>query len=228
MDKFLWLLYLTPALPLAAEVLRFGGVPPTLADAAAGITGAVVAALLSHLAFMSLRTARALTVYDPLTGLFNRQRFDIEYPAEVLRAERQGLSLTLATVDIDRFRAINEQFGHDEGDRVLLRLSQALRRLVRAEVDRCYRIGWDQFCILMPGAKDAEAAAIIERIWHAAHGEEVGLDRLGGGLSIGVVNLRQGEAPPALLRRAEQIMFEVKQHRKAPPQPAPAPQDGGD
>jgi diguanylate cyclase (GGDEF)-like protein len=226
MEKILWLLYLTPAIPLGAELLRSGGIPATLGDAAAGITGAVVTALLAHLAYVSARAARSLTVYDPLTGLFNRQRFDIEYPAEVLRAERQGQALTLATVDIDRFRAINEQFGHDEGDRVLLRLSQALRRLVRAEVDRCYRIGWDQFCILMPGATDAEAAAIIERIWHAAHGEEVGLDRLGGGLSIGVVNLRQGEAPPALLRRAEQIMFEVKRRRKAQ-LPVSPPADSG-
>jgi len=213
------LLYLLALVPPLFELLEHRGPPAEPHAWVPGAAGGLLALVLVHLLVRARSHLAAQAVIDPLTGLFSRRRFDQDLPTEVTRAERQGLPLTVATVDVDRFRAINERFGHQEGEQVLVRLGKALQRLVRGGVDTCYRIGWDEFCVLMPGASEKEANIIIERIWHAAHGEEVGLDRLGGGLSIGLAAFQKGEGPAPLLRRAEQIMFETKQKAKRQEKP---------
>jgi two-component system, cell cycle response regulator len=114
-----------------------------------------------------------LASIDPLTGLFNRRYFDSRLEAELQRARRHGEPLALLMVDIDNFKAINDEHGHVVGDRLLRCVSERLRRGVRI-FDVCARYGGDEFAILMPSSNVDTAMLVAERIRlavssHCAH-----------------------------------------------------------
>jgi diguanylate cyclase (GGDEF)-like protein len=114
-----------------------------------------------------------LASIDPLTGLFNRRYFDTRLEAELQRARRHGEPLALLMVDIDNFKAINDEHGHMVGDRLLRCVSERLRRGVRI-FDVCARYGGDEFAILMPSSNVDTAVLVAERIrtsvrGHCAH-----------------------------------------------------------
>jgi diguanylate cyclase (GGDEF)-like protein len=104
-----------------------------------------------------------LASIDPLTGLFNRRYFDARLEAELQRSRRHGEPLTLLMVDIDNFKAINDEHGHMVGDRLLRCVSERLRRGVRI-FDVCSRYGGDEFAILMPSSNVDTAVLVAERI----------------------------------------------------------------
>lgn len=110
-----------------------------------------------------------LASIDPLTGLFNRRYFDTRLEAELQRARRHGEPLTLLMVDIDNFKAINDEHGHVVGDRLLRCVSERLRRGVRI-FDVCARYGGDEFAILMPSSNVDTAVLVAERIRTSVRG----------------------------------------------------------
>jgi GGDEF domain-containing protein len=110
-----------------------------------------------------------LASIDPLTGLFNRRYFDTRLEAELQRARRHGEPLTLLMVDIDNFKAINDEHGHVVGDRLLRCVSERLRRGVRI-FDVCARYGGDEFAILMPSSNVDTAVLVAERIRSSVRG----------------------------------------------------------
>jgi diguanylate cyclase (GGDEF)-like protein len=110
-----------------------------------------------------------LASIDPLTGLFNRRYFDTRLEAELQRARRHSEPLTLLMVDIDNFKAINDEHGHVVGDRLLRCVSERLRRGVRI-FDVCARYGGDEFAILMPSSNVDTAVLVAERIRTSVRG----------------------------------------------------------
>ena len=100
---------------------------------------------------------------DQLTGAANARAFRALADAEVERAQRYQRDLSLAYIDVDDFKAINDRLGHPEGDHVLLEVSHVMRSSVRA-TDTVARIGGDEFAILMPEIGAAPARAVIERV----------------------------------------------------------------
>lgn len=103
-------------------------------------------------------TLKAITVTDALTGLANRRRLDETLVIEVARAKRYGTPLSLAVVDVDHFKRVNDTWGHDAGDEVLRGLARTLDQGVR-RTDLASRLGGEEFVVLMPhtplnGAKD--------------------------------------------------------------------------
>jgi diguanylate cyclase (GGDEF)-like protein len=161
----------------------------------------------------SKRLTRAATV-DSLTGLFNRQLFDLRLHQEVERARRTSSALTVLIIDVDDFKGINDTYGHPAGDAVLQSAANILRSAVRV-FDVCARFGGDEFAIVMPNSDRSSAAASAERIRESI---ESNCSR-GAGLaaaaqvtvSIGVAVMEgAGEAPDEIVARADQNLYRAK------------------
>src|SRR5690606_26583206 len=92
---------------------------------------------------------RAQVTRDPLTGVHNRGFFDETLHAQVAAARRSRAPLTVMIVDVDRFKLINDTYGHSEGDRALREIAQTLARVARTSDVVC-RYGGEEFCLILP------------------------------------------------------------------------------
>ena len=109
-----------------------------------------------------VRRLQELTLRDELTGLFNRRGFEVMLPEQAKRSKRSGRPVIVVYGDIDRFKSLNDTYGHERGDDVLVAVAAALRTAFR-ETDLIARLGGDEFCVI------AEADAIDpERFARAA------------------------------------------------------------
>jgi diguanylate cyclase (GGDEF)-like protein len=147
-----------------------------------------------------------LASMDSLTGLFNRRYFDIRLEAELQRARRHGEPLTLLMVDIDNFKAINDQHGHIVGDRLLRCIADRLRRGVRI-FDVCARYGGDEFAVLMPSSTLETAMLVGQRIRSSVHGH-CGYETTHVTVSIGIAHSDGRERD--LLSIADRALLKAK------------------
>ncbi len=144
----------------------------------------------------SLRRAET----DALTGLLNRGAFDLRLNEAIRRCQRQKEPLSLMLFDLDYFKEINDELGHQAGDEMLRRMARALRDSVRDDVDHCCRFGGDEFaCILFADLQVAERVA--ERV----------LADMDGRVSIGAARMVAKDTPEALLRRADEALYAAKE-----------------
>ena len=146
---------------------------------------------------------------DPLTGLVNRRAAMERLDAEMRAAFRNCSPLSLALIDLDHFKAINDRFGHARGDDVLRHFAASGRQLLRGG-DIFARIGGEEFLVLMPGAGLREATEAIDRLrQHIARGENrVGLP-CAYTLSAGVAEYC-GNADDDIFERADQALYRAK------------------
>jgi two-component system cell cycle response regulator len=107
---------------------------------------------------------RRLSITDDLTGLFNHRHFFKALESEVVRRQRQKISLSILMVDLDHFKDYNDCFGHLEGDMVLKKVGEIINSSIRSNVDSGYRYGGDEFAILLVGASLNQALIVAERI----------------------------------------------------------------
>ncbi len=105
-----------------------------------------------------------LSIRDGLTGLYNRRYFDEVFEVEWRRAQRAGHSLSLLLIDIDHFKALNDAYGHPEGDSCLRIVAQCLRDNLQRPGDMVSRYGGEEFAAILPASEPAGAHAIAERI----------------------------------------------------------------
>ncbi|MDN3556772.1 GGDEF domain-containing protein [Halomonas maura] len=149
---------------------------------------------------------------DELTGLDNRRRFFERADQELRRALRHGSPLSFCMVDIDHFKAINDQHGHSVGDLVLTRVAATLRGDLR-EVDFIGRFGGEEFVIALPGADPAAAREVAERlrsrISELPHPDPGVPHRMS--VTIGIARLAPGETTlDPVLKRADQALYRGK------------------
>lgn len=104
-----------------------------------------------------------LSITDGLTKLFNSRHFYDQLKSEINRAKRYGHPLSLLLLDIDDFKNYNDTYGHVEGDKVLVRLGQVIRRCLR-KTDSAYRYGGEEFTVILPETTGDAAVALAERI----------------------------------------------------------------
>jgi len=102
---------------------------------------------------------------DTLTGLLNRRGFDERASLELAHANRNGQSIALASFDLDHFKHINDEWGHETGDRVLTRTGEVLTANSR-NIDIAARFGGEEFVVLLPGSDSGDADAFTQRIRH--------------------------------------------------------------
>ena len=154
---------------------------------------------------LSLVRREALT--DSLTGLANRRAFDERLEAELSRARRHHQPISLALLDLDRFKELNDRHGHPAGDRALARVADILRDCVRTE-DTAARLAGDEFAVILPGTRAEEAQpAMLRVISHVA--SDPLLAELGTTLSAGVADVVDGDAA-ALYSAADQTLYASK------------------
>jgi diguanylate cyclase (GGDEF)-like protein/PAS domain S-box-containing protein len=151
---------------------------------------------------------------DPLTGLPNRRTFSGELDRAVARAARGGHS-TLVLCDIDNFKLINDTGGHPIGDRFLVEIANRLQSQLRP-TDALARLSGDEFAILLGDTTAAEATRAIERLLESirSYRVESRAGVLDVTVSIGTYELRDGESADRALRRADDALYEAKEHGK--------------
>ncbi len=153
-----------------------------------------------------------LAMIDPLTGAYNRRTLAERAQAAIGEATRLHLPLALLAIDVDHFKQINDEYGHDTGDEALL----GLVRLMGESLDAGYvlsRIGGEEFAILMPGLDEAEACGVAERVRRHVADSSLSINghtiRLR--ISIGVSALAGDVADlGAMLRAADRALYAAK------------------
>jgi diguanylate cyclase (GGDEF)-like protein len=145
---------------------------------------------------------------DPLTGLLNRRGFDEHAARELAHAARNKGSIALATLDIDHFKQINDEWGHVTGDRVLVHLAQILVRESR-NIDVAARLGGEEFAVLMPGSDPAGAEAFTERVRaELARGSAEQLPAVR--VSAGVIATSEPTDIQAMLEQVDRALYAAK------------------
>jgi diguanylate cyclase (GGDEF)-like protein len=143
-----------------------------------------------------LRTAAAT---DPLTGVANRRAWEAEARRSLAHASRTGEPLTVAILDLDRFKLVNDQEGHGAGDALLRDLTASWTAELRS-ADLLGRYGGDEFVLCLPGTDADGAGEILQRL-DASHEF---------GWSAGLADVRAGDTLSALLARADADLYEQK------------------
>jgi len=156
---------------------------------------------------------RRLAITDVLTGLRTRRFFSSQLPMEIARARRVGTSLAVLIVDVDRFKSINDRYGHPAGDRVLIEVARRLRESVR-QADFLARYGGEEFALVVPGANPQELASIGERLRMqvASSPIQVSPDTwIEVTVSVGTAGYpRHGKTPAELITTADRALYAAK------------------
>lgn len=146
-----------------------------------------------------LQESIRLAETDSLTGLLNRGAYDGYLNDAVRRCRERGEPLCLVLLDLDKFKDINDTFGHQQGDEYLRRMAQCMRSAVRENVDHVCRIGGDEFAII--------AFADETVAWRVAENVLMAMERR---VSVGIAQLAEGDTVTTLLQRADEGLYEAK------------------
>jgi diguanylate cyclase (GGDEF)-like protein len=165
-------------------------------------------AMMAVVAAGHVEQLRAQADRDSLTGLLNRRAFMRELSTEIDRSLRYGRPFVLALCDLDEFKKINDTDGHPEGDRALEAVAALLESTVRAS-DFAFRIGGDEFALLLPETDAAEAEDAVGRIVAALAGDSVLVNGLGISFGLALFPIH-GKTPEELIRRADQALYAAK------------------
>ncbi len=174
---------------------------------------AIVTQLLYYLK-VAAEMQRQLARLDPITGAINRRFFEELLDIEYQRSARYRFPLTLAYLDVDNFKQVNDQQGHGAGDALLYQLVDQMSQALRAN-DVVARLGGDEFAVLLPQTNEQQAQQVFARlapqIEQAIHHEEIPVS-----CSIGVVTfLAMPDTVESLLETADRLMYRIKTSGKS-------------
>jgi len=159
---------------------------------------------------------RELSIIDDLTQLYNSRYFYHQLKIEMDRADRYGHPLTLLLLDLDDFKQFNDAYGHIEGDQVLMRLGQVVKRCLR-QTDSAYRYGGEEFTVLLPMTTSVDSAVIAERIRTEFKKEIFSLvpdQNVHVTVSLGLAQCKKREEMKAFVHRVDQLMYQAKKNGK--------------
>ncbi|XZG68928.1 GGDEF domain-containing protein [Chitinibacteraceae bacterium HSL-7] len=207
-ERQAWLvngLTLTVVLPMAAN--QFDA-PLVWRIGVTSLAVSLLTAVFLHFLTRQQAELERLATTDVLTGLSNRSRLTEQLEACIHRHRRSNAPMSLIALDLDHFKQINDQHGHDGGDAVLIALAQLLQKRLRA-TDTAFRLGGEEFLLLLPDTRQEAASELAHQLratmrqWCWPHGERLSA-------SMGVAELAPGERWQAWLKRADARLYEAK------------------
>jgi diguanylate cyclase (GGDEF)-like protein len=217
----LWEEMLTRRRELAEQLGRPVSLKTVLMDVLS-TTGMVrVPVLLEYDEFKKLQLN---AVTDPLTGLYNRRLFAESFEKELNRARRYGLPLGIVILDLHRFKEVNDKYGHPRGDDVLRAAASTLQKALRTS-DSAFRIGGDEFALLLPQTDATQALALSRRV-ETVFAEVLSALQLTFPVTMdhGVANFPQdGEQSDQLIRVADERLYRSKHAARSRSAASPAP-----
>lgn len=170
-------------------------------------------AILLHKLRVALERERKLSRTDTLTGVMNRRAFYEEFERELLRAQRYEHLLTIAYIDLDDFKALNDRFGHSVGDTLLRTVADTIGRSIR-DTDMVARLGGDEFAILLPDTDSAGAQKALTKI---RENLQRAMERPSWSVtfSVGAITCSARSATmEAILRDVDRVMYSIKKTGK--------------
>ena len=207
--------------PFAATMTQAGGAQPSAERNATSnllvpllifVAVASTALLAAIPVFLRQRSGtdtalRELALTDDLTRLANRRRLD----RDLRMHNRSKKEIAVAMIDIDHFKRLNDDFSHAVGDLVLQHVAATISQNVRA-ADVAYRYGGEEFCVLLPGASENEAAAVVDRVRRAVEALSFEVLDRNVTVSAGVASAKAGEmqGDHAMVRRADAALYAAK------------------
>jgi diguanylate cyclase (GGDEF)-like protein len=180
------------------------------------LTSAKLLRLPILMEYEELRKLQINAATDPLTGLYNRRFFEDYFEKELNRSIRYSHRLALVVFDLQRFKAVNDRYGHQQGDLVLRMVAATLRKSMRTS-DYAFRLGGDEFALLLPQSDPEQAAALSRRLRaaYAAAIETLHMDvplALDYGLAI---YPDDGDIKEVLIRVADERLYQLKNSSQA-------------
>ncbi len=176
------------------------------------VASCMVVSLCAYIFAQRTETQRVqlerLATRDPLTGVHNRRVMEAELQLAVNSQRQTGMSFGLIMLDLDHFKQINDRYGHNIGDQVLIQLAKLVLDCTR-RADHLFRFGGEEFVLLLTGADADGMRAVAENIRHRIQSE---LKSPGGQVtaSLGCALLAPNESWPAWLKRADSALYRAK------------------
>ena len=152
---------------------------------------------------------RKLMLTDALTGIANRRQLDERLMIELDRVKRYGRPLSLIIADLDKFKAVNDTFGHETGDEVLKAAAETMARNIRG-TDFLARYGGEEFVVLLPETDSGGAEVMAERLRMAIRDNTIFAIKKAISISLGVATSLQDETAKSLLKRADDALYMAK------------------
>jgi diguanylate cyclase (GGDEF)-like protein/PAS domain S-box-containing protein len=165
------------------------------------------------------KLAEALSVTDELTSLSNRRHFNNLFPQEIARAEREQKTFVLMIIDVDYFKSYNDNYGHQQGDNVLQQIARVLQDTLRRAGDFAFRIGGEEFAVIVTVENNADAVVIAENLRRSVEGLGLAHEHSEVAsvvtISIGVKTHHCGGDQPAqtdlIYRLADDALYQAKE-----------------
>lgn len=160
-----------------------------------------------HRILADKREWQLAATYDSLTGVLNRGVFIQNVVKEIKRAHRYNLPMSFMIFDLDKFKDINDTYGHTIGDDILIKVNDRIKSIIRS-VDSIGRLGGEEFGILLPETDSDNGQMMAERIRKVV--EAINLNGIKATVSIGVTNLKPNDNIDTIYERADRALFKSK------------------
>lgn len=195
------------------RITEFSHPAMPFANAAIRVAFCIIAVAAIIVLRDSLRREKEFATLDPLTGLFNTRAFYIQAEREASRCCRKEVPLTVAFLDCDNFKEVNDTMGHRAGDEMLRVVADTMQKCLRTE-DILARLGGDEFAIALPELQEDEAARVLSRL-HAQLTEEMQKRQWPVTFSMGAVTIRYPvNSVDHMIHLADSLMYEAKNEGK--------------
>lgn len=155
---------------------------------------------------------KEVSTTDALTGAGNRRAFDQEMSRRLTQFRRYGTPCSLLVIDVDHFKSVNDTWGHDVGDQVLVALARSISATLR-DIDLLFRIGGEEFAALLPETQGKNAVIAAERVREAVNETQIpaGKLRIQVTASVGGAQLLPNDNVESWFKRADIELFDAKQ-----------------